>query len=72
MQCFLLEKSIDTELRRLMDCREYLQVTTLSDITTVDGKHILSQSWHGILYKRKVHSLSWPRQPSRKHLDWQL
>ena len=44
MQCFLLEKPTDTELRRLMDYREYLQVTILSDITTVDGKDILPQS----------------------------
>ena len=44
MQSFLLAKPTDIELRRLMDCREYLQITTLSDITTVDGKNILSQS----------------------------
>ena len=52
-----------------MDCREYLQVTTLSDITTVDGKNILSQSWGGLQYKRKLNSVVWPRQPSRKYLD---
>ena len=45
MQCFLLAKPTDIELRRLMDCREYLQVTTLADITSVDGKNILSQTW---------------------------
>ena len=69
MQCFLLAKPTDIELRRLMDYREYLQVTTLSDITTVDGKNILSQSWGGLHYKRKLNSVAWPRQPPRKHLD---
>ena len=72
MQCFLLAKPTDMELRRLMYYREYLQITTLSDITTVDGKIFLSQSWEGLQYKRKLNSVAWPRQPPRKHLDWQL
>ena len=52
-----------------MDCKEYLQVTTLVDTTLADGKEIMLQAWHGKIYKRKVFSYSWPRQPTRKHLD---
>ena len=69
MQCFLLSNPTDKELRCFMDYREYLQVTTLADITTSDGKEIMLQAWHGRFYKRKVFSYSWPRQPPRKHLD---
>ena len=43
IQCFLLSKPTDNEVRRLMDCREYLQVATLADITSVDGKEIMLQ-----------------------------
>ena len=43
MQCFLLSNPTDKELRCLMDCREYLQVTTLADITSVDGKDTMLQ-----------------------------
>ena len=55
-----------------MDCREYLQVTALVDITPVDGKEIMLQAWQGRLYKQKVFYCSWSRQPPRKHLDWDV
>ena len=29
-------------------------------------------AWQGRIYKRKVFSNSWPRQPPRKRLDWDL
>ena len=44
MQYFLLSVSTDNELRRLVDCREYLQFTTLVNITSADGKVIMLQS----------------------------
>ena len=72
MQCFILSDPIDKELRCLVDCREYLQVTTLVDMTSVDWKKIMLQVWQGRLYKRKIFFYSWPRQPPRKHLDWNL
>ena len=43
MQYFLLTQPTTIKLCRLMDCREYLQVTTLADITSVDGKENLLQ-----------------------------
>ena len=41
VQFFLLTQPTTIELRRLVDCHEYLQVTTLADITSVHGKEIL-------------------------------
>jgi len=72
MQCFLLSNPTEKELRCLMDCREYLQVTTLADITSVDGKDTMLQVWQGRFYKRKIFSYSSPRQPPRTHLDWDM
>ena len=72
MQYFLLSNPTEIELRYLMDCREYLQVTTLAYITTIDGTEIMLHAWQGRIYKRKVFSHSWPRQPPRKRLDWDL
>ena len=72
MQYFLLSNPTEIELRYLVDCREYLQVTTLADITSADGKEIMLQVWQGRFYKRKVFSFSWPRQPPSKYLDWNL
>ena len=37
LQCFLITQPSKQELRLLMDCREYLQVTTLADITSAAG-----------------------------------
>ena len=72
MQYFILSNPTEIELRYLMDCREFLQVTTLTDITSADGKEIMLQVWQGRFYKRKVFSFSWPRQHPRKYLDWNL
>ena len=41
IQYFLLFNLTDNELRCLVDCREYLQVSTLTDITSADGKEIM-------------------------------
>ena len=72
MQCFLLPNSTDKELRCLVDCREYLQGTTLADITTADGTEIMLHTRQGLIYKRKLFSYLWPRQSPRKKLDWNL
>ena len=44
MQYFLLLNPTDKELRCLVDCREYLQATTLANITTVNGNEIMLQA----------------------------
>ena len=54
MQCFLLTKPSKEELRRLMECREFLQVTTLAEITSAAGDKILLPFWNGTQYSRKV------------------
>lgn len=43
MQFFLLSQPTTIELRRLVDCLEYLQVTTLVDTTSVNGKDMFLQ-----------------------------
>ena len=72
MQCFLLTQPSKHELRMLMDCREYLQVTTLADITSAAGDKILLPFWNGTTYSRKVGVTGWPRKPPGKKLDWRL
>jgi len=72
MQCFLLSNPIHKKLRCLIDCREYLQITTLTDITSVDGKQIVLQVLQGRIYKCNVFSYSWPRKSPRKHLEWDM
>ena len=47
MQYFLLTQLSKQELRRLMDCREFLQVTALAEITSVVGDKILISFWKG-------------------------
>ena len=69
MQYFLLCNPIEKKLRCLVDCREYLQVITLTDITSADGKEIMLQAWQGRVYKRKVFSYLWSRQSPRKKLE---
>ena len=69
MQCFLLTKPTKHELRRLMDCREYLQVTTLAEITSAAGDKILLPFWNGTKYARKVGVAGWPRKPPSTKLD---
>ena len=72
MQCFLLTKPSNHELRRLMDCREYLQVTTLAEITSAAGDKILLPFWNGTKYSRKVGVAGWPRKPPSSKLEWRL
>ena len=72
MKCFLLTKPSKQELRQLMDCREFLQVTTLVEITSAVGDKILLPFWCGKQHSRKVGVTGWPRKPPSKKLDWRL
>ena len=48
MHFFLPSQPTTIELQRLMDYCEYMQVTTLADITSVDDKEMLIQPWQGL------------------------
>ncbi len=61
------------ELRKLNECRMFLEVVNLSEITTVDGKKITPQSWKGVKQKNRLNSIQWPRRQtalSKQH--WQI
>jgi ribonuclease HI len=61
------------ELKKLNECRMFLEVTNLSEITSADGKKIKATSWKGIKDKNKCNQFQWPRSPealTTRH--WQL
>jgi hypothetical protein len=51
-----------TELRRLNQCRLYLQVTLLSEITSANGLSILPNFLQGNKHANRRSLLTWPRQ----------
>ncbi len=51
----------------------FLEVTNLSEITSVDGKFIKDTAWKGIQDKNRCNQFQWPRIPpalSAQH--WQI
>ena len=66
-----LNRSV-TELKQINACRLYLQVTFLSDITTINGKFLLTgviEGTHDNIPNRK---LEWPTQISLDKKTWKL
>jgi hypothetical protein len=59
------------ELLRLNRCRLFLQVMTVADIATADGKFITIEAWHGSFDNTRLTYHSWPRpygaEPSLSH-----
>ena len=51
-------KISDTEKRQVNRCRVYMQVITLADITTGDGKRIRSEAW--AVQKCSRQGITWP------------
>ena len=51
------------ELKRLNQCRLYLQVTLLSEIASADGKTITANYVGGTKSAHRRSTLTWPRQP---------
>jgi hypothetical protein len=61
------------ELNKLNECRMFLEITNLLELTTVDGKHIKEISWKGIKDKNRCNQFQWPRSPSTLPAQyWQL
>lgn len=50
------------QLKTINSCRLYLKVLLLSDITTANGRHILSTVHKGLRPKDRDSKLQWPRQ----------
>jgi len=59
-----------TEIQQINQCRLHLQVLTLSDISTADGKHILPKILLGQPDRRS--NWNWPRQPSSSARVWNI
>jgi hypothetical protein len=63
MEQFLTIKGIGAkELQRLNQCRLYLQVTLLSEISSANGKTILENYFQGNKHPNRRSNLTWPRQ----------
>ena len=60
-------------LARLNHCRLFLQVLTLADIVSVDGRYVLLDAWTGSSpCGRRSRTETWPRAPPAHALDWSL
>ena len=62
----------DKDLPLLNQCRTYLQVVTLADITSADGRRLIPGVKEGKAPPQRAHNYKWPRQPdklSKTHWD---
>jgi len=59
-------------LHLLNQCRLFLQVLSLSDITDASGSHILSGYHSGARHNNRVSTLKWPRQPKPSRAPWTI
>ncbi len=71
MEEFLALKIIDKILHSLNKCRIYLQVLTMSDISTADGKMILPEVKKGEKPFYRCSILTWPIQEMPSKEDWE-
>ena len=60
------------DLSRLNLCRKFIHATTLSDITSGDGKRILQQQFDGLRLPHHHQMYEWPNQGKPSNLDWAL
>ena len=60
------------ELIRLNRCRLYLQVATVADISTADGRLITFEAWHGTIDPSRPSPFTWPNQGKPPTKDWDL
>jgi hypothetical protein len=72
MEIFQSHNFSPIQLRHLNNCRIFLQVLTLSDITSADGKYILPTALKGERTQEQTSTLHWPRQDSPTELSWDL
>jgi hypothetical protein len=72
MEIFLEQGYRGSELETLNGCRQALHVTTLADISSMDGVNILRWAWDGKPGLRKLSSSGWPREPKINRDGWTL
>ena len=75
---FLMEEIINLkvftsgQLHKINQCRLYLQVTTVSDITTGDGRRITKVAWRGKRDSNYINHHKWPLQGFPGKTSWQI
>jgi hypothetical protein len=73
MHAFALHHFKPKELAMINQCRMFLKVITLADITTANGKSLHPWSYDGIRRRPHLHRYHWPRQPKKlSEAHWQL
>jgi hypothetical protein len=70
MQAFASHKPPVPIMAALNRCRIFLQVITLSDICTADGKRILALVKRGVPITSRTSQLLWPAQGNPSRGDW--
>jgi len=72
MEAFIRQRTPIKHMRILNRCRLYLQVITLSDITTADGLIILPEIKQGIRIENRPSTLQWPTQGDPPQSEWRI
>jgi hypothetical protein len=72
MDYFISQRLLHRTLSVLNSCRVYLQVITLADITSADGRYILSEAKAGTCIPHRTSNLDWPIQGRPSPSDWRL
>ena len=71
MDVFLDALPPQEELKWLNWCRMYLNVVSLSEIVTADGRYVTTEAWNGTRLAPRRTQLQWPRtsRPAISHWD---
>jgi hypothetical protein len=72
MEYFVARQFSSLELSRLNRCRLYLQLVSLSDMVSVDGRCIISSILEGQKLLDRRSNLTWPEQGNPSRSDWML
>jgi hypothetical protein len=70
MDYFLSQRLPHRALQTLNSCRIYLQVITLSDISSNNGKYILPEAKAGLCIPYRTSNLDWPIQGRPSPAEW--
>ena len=71
MDAFVRCNTTPVNLRKANRCRLYLQVLTVADITTGDGRELTVSAINGVKEECQT-SLDWPYQPKPPAEDWKV
>jgi hypothetical protein len=72
MEYFISQKFLPKQLIRLNRCRLYLQLLSLSDMVSADGRRIMGSVLAGHKLMDRRSKLTWPEQGTPTTSDWLL